>query len=247
MKDHLDSYAIRARYFPVVLVVLPAAVALVPWIPTESVQWRILISLAVSAPAVVLLSHFGRDLGKRQQVKLFAKWGGSPTIRMLRHRDTTLSDATRDRYRTILEKIVPGIELPSARSERAKPDEADAIYASCTDYLRERTRDKTRFRLLFEENVSYGFRRNLWAMKPAGIALSLGGLGATGWMLKQEMAAGQSPSATVLAGMVVAALMLTWWLLRIRESWVEAGANAYAERLLAACDTLNEEQSHSAK
>lgn len=246
MKDHLDSYAIRARYFPVVLVVLPLAVALVSWIPTESVQWRILISLAVSAPAVVLLSHFGRDLGKQQQAKLFAKWGGSPTVRMLRHRDTTLNEATRDRYRAILEKIVPGISLPSARSERANPEGADAIYASCTDYLRERTRDKNRFRLLFEENVSYGFRRNLWAMKPAGIALSLGGLAAAGWILKQEMTAGESPSATVIAGVTVAAVMLSWWLLRIRESWVEAGANAYAERLLSACDELHPEQSSPA-
>ncbi|MBS0196233.1 MAG: hypothetical protein JSR77_05695 [Planctomycetes bacterium] len=158
-----------------------------------------------------------------------------------------MNEATRDRYRTTLEKIVPGVSLPSPRSERAKPEDADAIYASCTDYLRERTRDKARFRLLFEENVSYGFRRNLWAMKPAGIALSIGGLVAAGWVLKQETDAGQSPSATVIAGIAVAAVMLTWWLLRIRESWVEAGANAYAERLLSACDELHPEQSSPAK
>jgi hypothetical protein len=39
--------------------------------------------------------------------------------------------------------------------------------------LRERTRDRKRFRLVFEEVANYGFRRNLWGHRSLGITATV--------------------------------------------------------------------------
>ncbi len=238
MKLPLDSYSFRARFLPAVLVLAPVVATLAAWLPLESPAWKTLASVGALAAAAVLLAHLARDMGKRKQDDLWTAWGGAPSTRFLRHRDTTLNAETRERYHAKLQTLVPGIEIPSARSERAKPDAADAAYTSCGDWLREKTRDRARFELLFEENVGYGFRRNLWAMKPAGITLSsIGALGASA-RLALELQARHPPSAEAVLALVVSVPLLVWWLLRIRPAWIARAADAYARTLLAACEDL---------
>ncbi|TIS85335.1 MAG: hypothetical protein E5W99_12435, partial [Mesorhizobium sp.] len=53
------------------------------------------------------------------------------------------------------------------------PDEAAAFYVQCYNWLRENTRDTEKFRILFNENIAYGYYRNLLALKPYGIVLNL--------------------------------------------------------------------------
>lgn len=238
MKIPLDSYSLRARFLPAVLVLAPAVAALAAWLPLESAAWKTLASLGALAGSAILLSHLARDLGQRKQQSLFARWGGAPSTRFLRHRDISLNAATRERYHSKLASSVPGIEMPSNRSERAKPEAADAVYASCADWLREKTRDHGRFQLLFEENVSYGFRRNLWAMKPAGVLLAA--LGLMGGMARVAMdqRMGANPTVESWIAIAVSCVLLVWWLLRIRDRWVADAANAYARALLGACEEL---------
>src|SRR5690606_32180890 len=49
--------------------------------------------------------------------------------------------------------------------------QADDIYSAWTKFVIGKTRDVSQFPLLFKENMAYGFRRNLWGMKPYAIAL----------------------------------------------------------------------------
>jgi hypothetical protein len=238
VKLPLDPYSLRARFFPSVLVLAPAIAALAAWIPLDSASWKTLASVGCLAALATLLSQLARDLGKRREPLLFRRWGGPPAVRLLRHRDTTLPEATRERYHAKLSTLVPGISLPSSRSERARPDAADTVYASCCDWLREATRDRERFRLLFEENVGYGFRRNLWAMKPAGVALAILGLFAATARIAVEVIRDQPPSVEAVVAVAVSAPLLAWWLVRISPSWVAVSGDAYARRLLAACESL---------
>lgn len=238
MKLPLDSYSLRARFFPAAIVLLPAVAAGAAWVPLDSLSWKTLASVGCLAALASLLSHLARDLGKRREPALFARWGGAPSIRFLRHRDTNLPEATRERYHAKLATAIPSVTLPSSRSEKAKPEAADAEYRSCCDWLREATRDRARFGLLFEENVGYGFRRNLWAMKPVGIALSVAGLAAAGLRIWMTMSGGESPTVEAIAAIAVSAPLLAWWLLRITSHWVKVSSEAYARQLLAACDAL---------
>jgi hypothetical protein len=36
----------------------------------------------------------------------------------------------------------------------------------------------------------------------------------------------------------VSALLLAWWIARVKTSWVRLAADAYAERLLGVCEKL---------
>ena len=157
---------------------------------------------------------------------------------MLRHIDTRLNVHTRIRYHGRLRSMLPDISLPSAEQEKANPTDADAAYTSCGDYLLSKTRDRERFQLLFQENVNYGFRRNLWAMKPAGVATSIVSLGALAFITRLEEQANAVPWFANLTAIAIVALLLTWWVVRITPSWVKTVADAYAGRLLASIDEL---------
>jgi hypothetical protein len=126
------------------------------------------------------------------------------------------------------------VKLPTAQQENAKPDEADSLYETCSTFLRGVTRDQKKFPLLFAENCGYGMRRNLWAMKPVGIGISLTGLLVVAIIgvvdpARQEIAA---------AAAVVDIALLLGWLFIFTPAWVRVPADAYAERLLEACDKL---------
>jgi hypothetical protein len=183
-----------------------------------------------------LLAQLGRDRGKSKEPQLYQQWGGKPTTQLLRQRDKYLDPHTKARYHGKLGVLIPGIQLPTADEEANAPGAADAIYDSCVLYLREKTRDRDKFRMVYQENVNYGFRRNLWGMKQAGVFLSFISLVACVLALIVNYA---SPTEWVaIAGALLNASLLAWMMLRVSPEWVRLAGIAYAERLLAACDSL---------
>ena len=129
--------------------------------------------------------------------------------------------------------------MPTPEQELANPNGADEVYQAAVALLKERTRDKQRFSLIFEANCDYGFRRNLWGMKPLGIFTAVVGTAAVGALIVMHyrhtkvVMSSITPTATALNG-----LLLLAWLFWVTPAWVKIAADAYAERLLAASDTL---------
>ena len=233
-----DEYALRARLAPTLVVVVIPVIGFLCWFPAFSVT-ELTLGAALSTVLVAIFSQIGRDQGRALQSKLYAKWGGQPSVQLLRHRARLLSKETRQRYGLKLESTNPALRLPSELEEMADPEEADVRYDSVCLYLRDTTRNKATFPLVFAENVNYGFRRNLLGMKYAGIALSLAGaasaLFATIIGMKVDTL-DLPPIPTVAA--VLNAVLLAWWILRINSEWVRMAAFAYAERLIGACDLI---------
>jgi hypothetical protein len=238
MKTGLDEYTRNARLKPAFLVALPVALTVAVLGFKQSATEGTLFGLASSLGFTFLLSQLVRDRGKAKEPWLFEGWKGKPTTAMLRHGDPRLNVYTRARYHKRLSAMLPEMVLPTAEEEMANPAEADATYASCGDYLLSKTRDKERFQLLFQENVNYGFRRNLWAMKPVGIAISILSLVALALVTRIEARADAVPWFANLTAIAIVALLLTWWIVRITPSWVKIVADAYAIRLLASIDEL---------
>ena len=75
-------------------------------------------------------------------------------------------------------------------------------------------------------------------MKPVGIAISVLSLVALALVTRIEARADAVPWFANLTAITIAALLLTWWIVRITPSWVKIVADAYATRLLASIDEL---------
>jgi hypothetical protein len=86
----------------------------------------------------------------------------------------------------------------------------------------------------FAENCNYGFRRNLWALKPLG--LSIGALSIMASISAILFGQGQMDVA-VSAGLLNFLVLFAWSRL-IDGDWVRIAGDAYAERLLEACEAL---------
>lgn len=250
MPNGSDRYRSRARLMPVRLLVLPVVLAVGVLVITLTGNLNLYARLGVGVLTGLLsnfglnslLEQFGRDQGKKKEAGLWESWGGALTTQMLRHRDKTMCNPTmRRRYHSALSRLVPNLHLPTPQEEACDPVGADQVYEAYTRYLINQTRDTARFPLVFEENVNYGFRRNLWGMRPAGILLAIIGmvvaLCATclAWIEND-------PLWIIGAGAtIVNTCFLVWWVVRITPAWVFIPAKAYSERLFEACDSLGEE------
>lgn len=127
------------------------------------------LSVALGALGIAVCGIV-RDRGKRLESALWESWGGSPTVRRLRWQgaqDERETERLHDRLNGLLEE-----RLPEAAEEAADPADAELRYREAVAVLRELTRDTTRFRLVFAENMEYGFRRNSLGLRPVALAIA---------------------------------------------------------------------------
>src|SRR6516164_1456109 len=232
----LDPYSRQARLQPALVVVVPAAVLIVVWFPALWSVWGLVLTVASSCGVTLLLSQIARDRGKRLEPELYTSWGGKPSVALLRHADERIDDNTKARYRAFLASRLPDLKLPSPAEEEADPARADRAYESVTAWLLTQTRDTKTFGLLFRENISYGFRRNLWGLKPIGLPIALACACASTTVLAHNYVALHEP----LPPQIVFVTAVTWilallWIAWITPSWVRIPADAYGQQLLAAC------------
>jgi len=239
----VDRYTLRARVAPALIAALPAFFAVAAWSKAG-------LSLPESAVGSVILgllgllgAQFVRDAGSRREPSLFARWNGPPSTRFLRHADHTLTAETKQRYHSSLALLLPALRIPTTRDEAGDPASADRVYKSCTDHLREKARDKERFGHLHEANIDYGFRRNLWAIKPMALLLAAGGTLVAGLRTYDAFVHGSGRLVPLLC-CTANAMLTVWWIFGIGPRWVAAAADAYAKHLLATCEVLAPEAGH---
>lgn len=230
-----SAYPLRARLQPALLTLLPALSLLVlapdAWTPIKA-----MLVIALVAGVSLLIAQFSRDAGRRIERNLYRQWGGMPSVAMLRHRDPRIVPATKHRYHAQLAMAL-GAAMPTASDEASDPAGADEVYRSACDWLRARSRGPG-LEALFEENIDYGFRRNLLGMKPLAItgAVAAGGVIALAFWRDWPV---EVPAITApYAGLAVGALTVyaVVMLLIVRASWVKRAADTYALRLLETLD-----------
>jgi len=195
-----------------------------------------LATAIVSIGLSMLVAQFGRNFGKQKETALWDKWGGPPTTQLLRHRNNRFNALTRGRYHKRLRELWPELAVPTAAEEDHNREAADQIYAAATRFLIEKTRDAKKFPLVLKENVNYGFLRNLWGLKPFGLVVSALGTSACLLRLWLTYANSQVLSPDSLGGALISLALFVVWLFWITPDTVRVAADAYAERLLEACD-----------
>lgn len=237
----LDPYERNARLYPALIVLFPLVLDVYLIIPEIRNIANTLVTLVISLGILQLLANIARSRGKSKENMLFEEWGGVPTSRLLRHSDDTIDPFTKSRYHNYLMESIKNYKIPSPEDELVNIKTADRIYESGVRWLREKTRDKNTFPLVFKENVGYGFSRNLWALKNVSIWLLFSSLILNTFMfyIKHGINILSYTYEYWIANAISFALMIVW-IFFINKAFVRSSAEAYARALLAVCDDVDE-------
>ena len=202
-----------------------------------------LVGLLGGALASVVLAAFlgqiARDQGKKRESELFRRWGGKPSALALSFVGGYFDRATLERVHRKLRELDASLHLPdSLEEETTDPARARAGYESANDLLLSRTRDHERFRLVFEENVNYGYRRNLWAMKSVGLLMATLGVAVSAARFIVMANDESSVIWSAGSGALVGVMLGLFWLTKVNPAWVRTAADAFAKQLVLAAQTL---------
>jgi hypothetical protein len=225
-----DEYDLRARVFPALLVTLPIVALVVASVPSARSRPGAGIGTLIEGAALYFLARIARDRGVKVQPRLFDRWGGPPTTRMLRHENTLLDPVTKARLRSKLGAEC-GVAFPSAEAERQDPSKADVVYGSAVRALLERRRDKKRHRLIYVENCNYGFARNLFGIRWLGASIA-----AVCIALNASILYLQGFSFNRALSSLISVLVLLLITLYVNEGFVKRNAEGYALALLRSCE-----------
>lgn len=239
--DLLDGYVLRARLFPAMLAIAPSIVFLLVMV-AGSYQQMGLPEVLTTVTVGVLFFAFAdlaRRFGKRAERVLFASTGGRPFPTVLRHRDTVIDAKSKARYHGFLAQALKE-SAPTRFEEEGDPVAADQFYMLSGNFLREQTRDQSKYSVLFAENVSYGFRRNLYGVKSAGLFLNLVTVAASVLLIYRSDGASLPQYGVVL---VVAAVHALYFLFGVTKKSVMEASDQYGRQLALSCETLMKQSS----
>jgi hypothetical protein len=117
-------------------------------------------------------------------------------------------------------------------------DESRLTIERYVTHLRERTRDRDRFPIVFDANASYGFRRNTLGLRPVGIVIAgVTTVVSTAALFLVGTDRLDQPAPPVALALVVGLVALVVWI-RATPAWVRVQADRYAEALLSAAEAL---------
>lgn len=226
----LDAYTLRARAWPFALTASPLIALLAIFLPAELPT--AFVALGVTGAIVFLGSQISRYAGKRVQAELWRRWGGEPAVhRLMLSGPRPAGEVAKARD---VVSAATGVELPTLDDEESDPDGSQERYSLALRSLRDLTRDKERFHLLLEENIIYGFWRNLFGLRPLGLAAAAVAFVASAGLIL--WCAGEAGRLAWIPGLwAVMAGGLSWLL---SDSWVRRAAEEYSERLIGAAELL---------
>jgi hypothetical protein len=234
-----DTYSRRARLFPALVAGASLMVAAFVLAPLQNFGLPQLGAGLFSGVLAYLLADIARRRGKRMEDGLYAQWGGKPSVAMLRHSDTRLDPGTKASYLKFLSGKL-GLAPPTTREEEADLARCDGYYERCGNWLRENTRDTKKFKLLFDENVAYGYRRNLLGLKWLGITIDAIVLVACAVVFWRWLPLDVENTISLKVGTVVgfAVLHALFMLFMVTKESVREAAITYARQLLLCCENL---------
>ena len=169
---YFDQYTVVARFMPALFSVFPFVLTMLVWCPSSKTIIGSSLTILISFGVMTFISMVISNLGNKFQKRLFSIWGGAPTTVILRHADQTLDKYTKQRYHTWLNNKIDELNLPRLNDEVKDLADADLKYQSAINFLREFTRDKTKYPAVYRDNIAYGFARNLLAIRKFGLLIS---------------------------------------------------------------------------
>lgn len=240
-----DGYERKARLYPGLLLIAPVVIVLIGVASAKLSTLESFSTALAGCGGAFLIAQLARDSGKKREKTWFGAWGGMPSVAIFRHSDNRIDAITKARFHVRLAALVKDTKAPTRQEETADPSAADQVYGAWSSFLRIHTRDVKKYPLVFQENVSYGFRRNVCGLRPVGIVVSaLSSAGGVLWLYHVHFSAGTITPESVGA-LACAFIFLLLWGFRFTPDWVRIPADAYAERLAESVDSMSSESQSS--
>jgi hypothetical protein len=244
---NFDPYSFSARVKPAFFIVLPVALVFFVWYEPSKTLAGGIITLLSTFGVIQYAANLISSKGNALQSKLFTKWGGSPTTIIMRHTDDTIDKHTKKRLFTALTSKCSGLKFPTVEEEKEVSEDADEVYKSAGNFIKENSRDTKKYPLVFKELVAYGISRNTRAFKALGILISLITLVISIFLLWFNYL--YDSQTTIIEIINIAAIeelilpiflsvFLYVWIFTITEKEVKIRAYAYAKALLAVGEKL---------
>lgn len=219
----LDTYNIRARLCPCLILISPIIIALFLCLKET-------ISLVSSTVFTCILLVFTNYIIAIQRKAFQKKTYKNYASLFLMPNDSTIDAVTKRRYYSKLSKCDETLSaFLSPTNEISKYCDSAVIF------LRAQTRDN---RMILEENINYGFMRNLFSSKIIGIVLCSAvciSFGLSSVVKYQGLP--EIPTEYIIS-FIYSFILLLFWIFGVSEKMTDKAAKQYAFTLLMAIDTL---------
>ena len=225
IEKFLDPYEIKARIAPGLILSVAIVVDVIFTVPVLS-NIPIFAATGIFSLALIYgLGNFARACGASLQTKLWEAWGGEPSTRFLRIRDSHFGDGLKVSIRSELTRRF-ALQLQPLDQESRNPEFADREIVDAFRRVRSYLRQKDGDGLWQKQNIEYGFCRNLLGCRVSWVILSVVALA---FALGNAIRTSQSlidPGSIVGCLSLFCAIYVGWFILPTATKKV---AEAYAE------------------
>lgn len=235
LSKHFEHYAIHARFMPVFVVLFPLVLTILAWFPQAKTILGGAMTLLISFGIMSFLSIYISNLGNDLQDNYFEKWGGAPSTLLLLPSNKKLDRYTKQRYFKWLNRKCSGLDLPDTLDGQVENEELYEKIRSASNYMREYTRDRKKYSQVYNDNVAYGFARNIVAIKKAGLVVASISLASNGLFL-YFLTTTDFPHTLNFISLFASAICLLIHSIVLNEQFVKRRGYRYARTLFETCD-----------
>ena len=231
-----DTYSLKARVFPALIAGLPTLALLFIIVPWDHLGISQAVASLMGFILIFAFADMARHRGKNIQVKL----GSGETPEQWHRENTEIPETSKKLFRDYM-SIQLKKEAPTATEESVTPIQANDFYRAANAWLRDQTRDTSRFSMLFVENITYGFRRNLLGLKYVAIICNLVVICCCLGILFYPHAYFQAlPRLEEKLVIVMAAVLLhtVYMIFAVNKNAVWEASRAYGRQLILSCGAL---------
>ncbi len=206
MKFPVDSYDLKARYAPGLIISIPVLITFWACFYPEFEKLSKLWGGILSAVIIYALSVLVRSFGKKIEPKLWDSWGGMPSTIIVSWSNDRLGESLKAKYH---QAVIINEKLPmlSKEEEMDKPAEAAKLINQAFTRIKGLIRKYDNDGLWFTANTEYGFARNLLGSRVAWLLISMSATIGTGLFLFFNL------SSHILVGFILNLLVLIFCLL----------------------------------
>lgn len=238
MKFPIDSYDLKAKYAPGLLLALPILMTGWTGFQKEIKELSSFIGSLLSAAIIYGLSVMVRAMGKREEIKLIKKWGGLPSTIIMSWQDNHIGKALKSQYLEAAKKLLK-LPIPDHNLEKNNPAQASAMIDQIFLRIKGIIRKNDKNGLWSIANAEYGFARNLYGSRFIWLILCLIGTACSGFLLFKSytnfLLIGLSFNIIILTGCIV----FGWFIL---PNYTEQVAFRYAEHAWESFFNISQKQ-----